>query len=152
MDLGKYLTHWVVVAWSPNATAHIVDYGRIEVASDELGVEQALLVAMREFRDLVTTGWHREGPRAALLTPASVWIDAGYMTPTVYAFCREAGSVFRPSFGRGADQQRHQWYNRPTQTGSVVRHIGEGFHLNNLRNERLFIVEVNAEPLEDLGP
>ena len=146
MDLGKYLTHWVVVAWSPNATGHIVDYGRIEVASDELGVEQALLVAMREFRDLVSQGWEREGSdRSPILKPMTAWIDAGYMTPTVYAFCRESGGVFRPSVGRGADQQRQQWYNRPTQTGSIVRHIGEGFHLNLLRAERLHLAEIDSD-------
>jgi hypothetical protein len=145
MDLGKYLTHWIVVAWCPNATGHIVDYGRFEVASDELGVEQALLVAMRELRDLVTTGWQQEGSNGPTMKPASVWIDAGYMTPTVYAFCREANSVFHPSVGRGADQQRQQWYNRPTQTGSIVRHIGEGFHMNYLRSERLHLAEVDSD-------
>ncbi len=45
---------------------------------------------------------------------------------------------------RGA-QQRHQWYNRPTQTGSVVRHIGEGYHLNWLRSETLRMVEIDAD-------
>ncbi len=33
MDLGKYLNHWIVVAWSPGPFGHVVDYGRIEVAN-----------------------------------------------------------------------------------------------------------------------
>ena len=57
IDLGKYLTHWIVVAWLAEATCHIVDYGRIEVASDDMGVEQATLVALREFRAMVSDGW-----------------------------------------------------------------------------------------------
>ena len=40
------------MAWLPEATSHIVDYGRLEVASDDLGVEQATLIALREFKAL----------------------------------------------------------------------------------------------------
>jgi hypothetical protein len=44
VDLGKFLSHWIAVAWSPNpATGHVLDYGRIEVASDSLGVEHVHL-------------------------------------------------------------------------------------------------------------
>jgi hypothetical protein len=67
------------------------------------------------------------------------------MTSVVYAFTREAGDKFKPAVGRGAAQQRHQWYNRPTQTGSVVRHIGEGYHINFLRSEKLRLVEIDAD-------
>ncbi|MCA9016784.1 MAG: phage terminase large subunit family protein, partial [Planctomycetaceae bacterium] len=37
IDLGKHLCHWIVVAWGLHAECHIVDYGRIEVASSDLG-------------------------------------------------------------------------------------------------------------------
>jgi hypothetical protein len=47
--------------------------------------------------------------------------------------------------GRGAAQQRPQWYNRPTKTGSLVKHIGEGYHLNLLRPEKLHLAEVDAD-------
>src|SRR5690606_2509539 len=97
VDLGKYLAHWIVVAWSPGACGHIVDYGRIEVASDEIGVEKATLLALREFRDLATGGWPSEGPGQAKQGPNVVWIDAGYMTSVVYAFCRENHQLFLPA-------------------------------------------------------
>jgi phage terminase large subunit GpA-like protein len=59
MDLGKYLTHWVVVAWREGAVGHIVDYGRLEVASPEIGVEQALL--QRHLHRWVASRWdHRD--------------------------------------------------------------------------------------------
>lgn len=144
VDLGKYLVHWIVVAWSGKARGHIVDYGRIEVASEDLGVEQALMIALREFRDLALEGWEVEG-KEDRRQPDMTWIDAGYMTNVVYAFSREAGDKFKPAIGRGAAQQRQQWYNRPTQTGSVVRHIGEGYHINHLRSEKLRLVEVDAD-------
>jgi hypothetical protein len=51
IDLGKYLCHWIAGAWTETgASGHIVDYGRAEVASDDLGVEQALMVTLRELR------------------------------------------------------------------------------------------------------
>ena len=127
----------------------MVDYGRIEVASPELGVEQALLVALREFRDTVKAGWagaerhpqHADG----LWRPESVWIDAGYMTEVVYQFCREAQHPFGPAVGRGASQQRTTPYSRPTQTGTTVKRIGEGYHIAHLRASRMHLVEVDAD-------
>jgi hypothetical protein len=60
---------------------------------------------MRQFNDICTAGWHRVGITETK-TPDAVFIDAGYMAPVVYAFCREAGRRFFPSVGRGAAQQR----------------------------------------------
>ena len=145
VDLGKYLAHWIVVAWSPGATGHIVDYGRLEVAGEDVGVEQALLIALREFRELVQEGWPVGAPDGDVMVPGQAWIDAGYMTSVVYAFCRQAGRPFRPTIGRGAAQQHRQWYNRPTRTGSLVKQIGDGFHINRLPAEKLDLVEVNAD-------
>ena len=67
------------------------------------------------------------------------------MTPVVYSFCRQAGERFLPAVGRGAAPQHRQWYNRPTQTGSIVKHIGEGFHLNRLPTEKLRLAEIDAD-------
>lgn len=145
MDRGKFLCHWVVVAWSKQAVGHIVDYGRLEVATDDLGVEQALLVAMREFKALVQEGWPKVGPDGDRVLPDQVWVDSGYMAPVVYAFCREAGERFRPAIGRGAAKQRKQWYNRPTRTGAIVKQIGENYHINRLPAEKLLLCEIDAD-------
>jgi phage terminase large subunit GpA-like protein len=154
VDLGKYLVHWVAVAWAGGATGHVIDYGRIEVASGDLGVEKALMVALRELRDMATTGWPQAtsmdaneplGDKSDIFVPDQVWIDAGYMTEVVYAFCRESRRPYYPCVGRGADQQRRQWYNRPTSTGSVVKHVGEGFHINWLATEKLHLVEIDTD-------
>jgi phage terminase large subunit GpA-like protein len=145
IDLGKYLSHWIVVAWSSRATGHVVDYGRIEVATSDLGVEPATLVALRNFRDMVTAGWPISEPEGKPRIPERVWIDAGYMTDVVYAFCRETGLPFMPAVGRGAAQQYPQRYNRPTSTGSIVKAVGQGFHISYLKPERLKLVEVDAD-------
>ena len=80
-----------------------------------------------------------------MVIPPQAWIDAGYLTPVVYEFCRQAGNRFVPCVGRGAGQQRQQWYNRPTQTGSTVKCIGKEFHINHLPTERMHLVEINAD-------
>jgi hypothetical protein len=77
MDLGKYLNHWILVAWSPGPLGHIVDYGRIEVASEDLGVEQATMVALRGFRDTVLQGWPKGNASGESMVPNFVWIDSG---------------------------------------------------------------------------
>jgi len=77
--------------------------------------------------------------------PDVVFIDAGYMTEVVYAFCREVGDRYRPAVGRGADQQSRQWQGRVSQTGSVVKHVGEGFSGFWLPVQQLHLLEVDAD-------
>ena len=52
---------------------------------------------------------------------------------------------FRPAIGRGAAQQHRQWYNRPTQAGSIVKAIGEAWHANWLPVEQLFLIEIDSD-------
>lgn len=146
IDLGKYLAHWVMVAWSEGATGHVVDYGRLEIASTDLGVEKAILFALREFQEQMKEGFPVHDSPGKRLPLQLIWIDAGYMTDVVYNFVKEhPGRCILPAVGRGAAQQRTQWYNRPTSTGSVVRHIGEGFHINLLASPPIFLAEVDAD-------
>jgi len=146
VDLGKYLFHWVVVAWTPQASGHIVDYGRLEVASESLGVERAVMVGLREMKDFMLAGWPAVVADGQRLQPARLCVDAGYMTDVVYTFCREAGERFRPAFGRGAGQQyRQQWAERTTQTGSTVKLVGEGCHVSWLPVQQLHIIEADAD-------
>jgi phage terminase large subunit GpA-like protein len=146
IDLGKYLAHWVIVAWSEGATGHVVDYGRLEIASTDLGVEKAILLALREFHEQMKEGFPVHDAPEQRLPLQLMWIDAGYMTDVVYNFVREhPGRWILPAVGRGAAQQRQQWYNRPTSTGSVVKHIGEGFHINLLEGSSTYLAEVDAD-------
>lgn len=145
VDLGKYLAHWVVVARFDNADSHVTDYGRLEIPSDDIGVEQAILVSRRQFRDQVLAGWPVENSSGDTNVPGQVWIDAGYMTDVVYRFCHESGRRFHPSFGRGVEQQRQSWTGKVTRTGSVIKVRGEGYHVAQLKDPRVQIVEVDAD-------
>lgn len=148
IDLGKRLCHWTLVAFRPGATPHVVDYSILEVPSDQLGVERALLAALRGFRDdAVTPGWPVEDSDARRL-PDQVWVDAAWQTDVVYGFMRETARIqqhakrFRPYIGRGASSTK---YVEPKSTSSTVRHLGDGYHIARLSKEKLLLVEVNAD-------
>ncbi len=146
IDCGKWLCHWVLVAWRGGAAGHIADYGVIEVASGQLGVEKALLAALNDFSSTIAAGWPMGGERRV---PDQVWIDAGYQIESVKAFCRGmligGKERFRPVLGRGATQQYGGLYHRPPRTGSMVRYIGEGYHIVKLARERIHLVEIDVD-------
>lgn len=87
IDVGKYLCHWVAVAWLPNATPHVIEYGRKEVATNDLGEERAILSALRSFRDEDAKGWPADdGTRK----PSLVCVDAGNWQDIILTFCAES--------------------------------------------------------------
>jgi phage terminase large subunit GpA-like protein len=142
-DLGKFLSYWIATAWLQDGSPHVVDYGRFEIASDHLGVERAIAVALREFRDFCLAGFGEEKR-----VPNQIWLDSNYQSNVVYRFIRETakphGNRFRPTRGLGAGQLRQQHYNRPKTTGASVLHIGEGFHFSFLPTSRVCLVELDS--------
>jgi len=146
VDIGKYLIHWIVVAWGEQATGQIVDYGRIETACDDLGLEPAVLQGLKQFRDLTINGWPMDQTdENELRTPDQVWIDSAYLPEVVHEFCRQTGSPFYPSIGRGATQPRRHGVPRGTAIGSTVREVGEGFNVCWLPAEQIHRMEVDAD-------
>lgn len=149
VDLGKYLCHYVAIAWQDEARGVVIDYDRFEVASDQLGTERALAIALREFRDRCEAGWAVTGGET--VKPDQVWIDAGYMADVVRAFCRECEAsghrkqIYRPIFGRGASQVQSYWYSQPKSTGAVVKKIGDGWHASWDGSNKIHHVEINSD-------
>lgn len=146
VDVQKRLLYWTVIATMPAGHRHIVDYGRLEVASDDHGVAVALPSALRELRDVCNTGWT---DTAGEIRPADeIWIDAGAWTDHIFAFIREGNTDsgrFRPCFGRGFGQQKRQWYNRPKKTGGVVKLVGDEYHFTYQPAHQVFHVEFNSD-------
>lgn len=152
VDVGKFLLHWVAIAWMADGTSYVVDYGRIDVPSVDLGVEQGALSALREFRDVALEGWVKQGSGGRMI-PNMVWVDSGYNPhDVVYKFClasREGKRWrFYPSKGYGAGQNRGRSYHspqrRPRRT-SVIKHVGLGYHVAVLENSRTYLAEVDAD-------
>lgn len=146
VDLGKWLAHWVAIAWSADGRSLIVDYDRFEIPSASLPLEQAILAALRTFRDeRVMPGWTAaDGHR---YVPDQTWIDAGYQPAAVYAFCRDKDTdqdLFRPTIGRGSNHRQLR-YSKPKSTTNQVKFVGLEYHVVWNEAEGLFVVEVNAD-------
>ena len=146
IDIGKWLCHWSAVAWRPGAGSVVVDYGLLPVASDQLGEERAVLTALREFRDVIETGWTIHGA-GETFTPEQVWVDSGYVSSVIYEFCRESGERFRPVKGFGATQKSNYktQYRRPQKSTQAIRFIGDNYHIVWLAKDRVFLVESNVD-------
>jgi hypothetical protein len=136
MDLGQYMCHWVAISWRAGATGHVVDYGRIEVASVDFGVERALAVAIQELRDHCEQGWGG-------VKPDAVWIDSGWQPDVVYAACLEGGNYWAAK-GFGAGQTRGAYW-RPRQTGSTILEIGQDYHVARLSSPPIDLIEFDAD-------
>lgn len=142
MDVGKYLIHWTCIGWQSNGSGHIVEYGRFDLASDQIGPERAILAGLKQFRETVETGWPQG---KAFMKPDLVMIDAGYMNEAVREFCTESGPRYLPSLGRGVGQQYRQTYAKQKTTGATVRWVGEECHASQQPGESAWTVEANAD-------
>jgi len=144
VDLGKWVSYWVLVAWFDNGGGVVVDYGTFEVPSKDQDVALALLAALRTFRDeTVERGWPMAGGEARV--PEQVWIDSGYKPEPVHAFVREAGNRYRACLGLGIGQHYQRRYTHPGKVGGNVRHLGQEYHVVWRPEDRAFVIEVNAD-------
>lgn len=88
LDVGKYYSHWVKIAWHGNAIGHVIDYGVMETpgmmaADNRQAVVNALVPAFLQWKDDV----------CAPMRPDFCLIDSGDYTDAVYAFVRQAGGT-----------------------------------------------------------
>ena len=148
VDLGLRVGHYFAVAWDATGGGRVVDYGQFEVPSQSIEAERAILIGLREFRDLCSAGWGMEA--GGTRVPDAVWIDSGYQGPMegvypVYAFCRESGDRYRPIKGMGYSSAVRRNYIAPKQRSNTVRYIGEGFHFVALRREGIHLVEIDSD-------
>jgi hypothetical protein len=140
IDLGQRLCHWAAPAWKPHATGHLVEYGRQEVPCDAMGIEEALLSALRDFRDeIVKIGWPSDrGP----IIPSLTLVDSGWNETAVYKFCAESEG-FLPSKGRGTRQISNQQKRRSTGAKIIAR--GDHFEIVELPESLRPVVEFDTD-------
>lgn len=143
IDLGKYNGHLVALAGLADRGLHVPDYQVFDVPSASLGVEHAIVSALNTVAEMIEAGWSMENGRPRV--PDRVLIDAGYQSPSVFAFVRSAGRRYLPAFGRGVSQTRRQFYNRPKKTGATVKFIGQEYHISWFPKDRSFAVETNVD-------
>lgn len=143
IDLRKRELHYVLIAWWGNATGRIMDYGVFGVQGDQLGAELGVLTALRDFRDSIEEGWMLGGSRRV---PNQVWIDAGWLTSTVYSFVSESNRErYRPLIGRGIGVYNSHKYTKPREVNQNVRFIGDEYHISFQPDSGLLLCEVNVD-------
>lgn len=142
VDTGKWLLHWFAIAWMENATPHIVDYGRMEVPSNDMAQEAAVRLALRRLRDeVLSKGW--QGAGGAPLIPEMTFIDSGDNDEAVYAFCAESGPTYFPIKGFGTTQRRMDRFIRKSRQACVM--IGDEYQVIQLPGKPRPLVEINVD-------
>jgi phage terminase large subunit GpA-like protein len=144
IDIGKYLCHWVAIAWLPHASPHVLEYGCLEVATNDLGEERAILATLRNFRDTVwKPGWPADsGQRVAEL----VMVDAGYLQDLILAFCEESPG-FQACKGFAVKTMGDRQVGQKTEAGWEVTWApsGAGYQLLRHSGRRATLLDVQAD-------
>jgi len=139
VDVGKYLLHWVSVAWLNPTTPHVVEYGVQEVPSDSMAEPKAIEIALLGLREELSAGWAvgSQTVRASLH-----FVDSRYQTDVVRKFCAASGEAYWPTMGFGATQKRIGDFKR--ETGAKVLGVGEDYSVIQEVDGWQYI-EVNAD-------
>ena len=87
IDLGKYMSHWVMIGWQGDCVGNVIDYGIAEVPgvgtkTDNQASEVALFNSLMQWRSELLNMGH---PIDMVL------IDSGDFTKTTYQFVKEVG-------------------------------------------------------------
>jgi phage terminase large subunit GpA-like protein len=145
IDVGKYYLHWTAVAWGRHATPHVIEYGRREVATAELGEEKAILTALRDFRDSVAVdGWPAD---EGIRVPSMVAVDVGYHQDVVLKFCEESAN-YQACKGFGVKQiGNNRRVGEKTESGWSVVWVptGAGYELVQHPAWRARMLQVKAD-------
>jgi phage terminase large subunit GpA-like protein len=148
VDIGKWQSWYLCLCFRANKRIHIPDYGVIEVHSDALAEEVAILQALREFRETVEEGWPVEGISGNRV-PDAVWIDAGHLPGVIHQFCRESGTFpggrWMACIGRGASQVQKMKYNAPARMTNTIRRIGDRWFISRVREYQSWLVTIDAD-------
>lgn len=104
IDVRKVALHWVVRAWRPDGTGHVIDYGVHEVIgtkfNSEEGVDAAITRAvLARIEETRQAEYHNHDGR--LLPVDLTLVDAGWQTDAIYSACLTAGAGVMPVMGFG---------------------------------------------------
>jgi phage terminase large subunit GpA-like protein len=148
VDVGKYLMHYVVIAWMADGTGYVIDYDLIEADADRLGTQRAAEVALLELRDLMGAGYPVAGSGDVMI-PSQIWIDSGWKDTQheIYAFCRrpECRGRYWPAKGYSYLQQTDRAYRQPTKKTTDVRMIGREYHAAKQKEHGVQLIHVNGD-------
>lgn len=145
-DVGASFLHWVVMAWRPSATPHIIDYWMERVESEVYGKDRAILLALRASRQKLEAGWPLASGGQVLAKPKVTLIDSRYKPAPVVEFCRESGGHYVPSMSYGATQDEAKGgYFGPSSPNQRHPWVGEDCHIVSDAKWGRAIMHANAD-------
>jgi hypothetical protein len=142
IDLGKYLCHWVVIAWWKGAGGCIIDYGRAEVAGtdramDNEASEPMIYRALLQWRDEILAKQYVDAAGSPRKVDAA-FVDSGTFTDAAYQFVRDVhGAPFYCSKGIG------KYRDKTTQTDKIKP--GNHFHAAYQEAQHLWLYEMDTD-------
>ncbi len=142
IDLGKYLCHWVVIAWWKGAGGCVIDYGRAEVAGtdramDNEASEPMIYRALLQWRDEILHKQYVDAAGSSRKVDA-VFIDSGTFTDAAYQFVRDVnGAPFYCSKGIG------KYRDKTTETDKIKP--GNHFHAAYQEAQHLWLYEMDTD-------
>lgn len=142
IDLGKYLCHWVVVAWWKGAGGVVIDYGRAEVAGtdksmDSVASEPQIYRALLAWRDMILAKQYTDAAGAHRKIDAT-FVDSGTFTDAAYEFVRSVGGApFYVSKGIG------NYRGKTTETDKIKP--GNHLHAAHQETQNLWLYELDVD-------
>jgi hypothetical protein len=142
IDLGKYLCHWVVIAWWKGAGGCVIDYGRAEVtgtdrAMDNEASEPMIYRALLNWRDELLGKRYVDAAGSDRKVDA-VFVDSGTFTDAAYQFVRDVhGAPFFVSKGVG------NYRDKTTETDRIKP--GNHFHAAYQEAQGLWLYELDTD-------
>jgi phage terminase large subunit GpA-like protein len=142
IDVGKYLCHWVAVAWWKGAGGTIIDYGRAEVAGtdstiDNEASEPYIYRALLNWRDEMLAKEYVDAAGSRRQIDA-VFIDSGAFTDATYQMIRDVhGAPFYVC--KGTPNYRDK--TKETDTIKPCNHL----HASYLETQRLWLYDLDTD-------
>lgn len=138
LDVGAHFLHYVVRSWSVDEqgrlTGHMLDMGKLDVFSADLGLQDAVIDALRRYRDEILMPGYFDADGSKYVAGWTL-IDAGWKERWVWSFvleCVQMGiETIIPIVGRGqSDPQKPGTYRHPESVDNKkVFWIGDECHL-----------------------
>ncbi len=130
IDVNKRVLHWAALAWLPDGTGIVIDYGRQGVKADAMGFDTAFRLALPTLHDKLGDGWTEKRVDRVL-------VDCRWQTDEVCAAVKALKDPkWRPYMGLGQGHWRRQSYRQPTKLGREVIWLGTQCYDRFVANQR----------------
>jgi hypothetical protein len=142
LDVGKYVCHYVITAWTKDAAGCVIDYGVAEVSnsaatSHDSSVEQNIYRTLLDFREWIIAQpfENSSGDRVEL---SECFVDSGAYTQAVYQFVKDAGG------GRFTAVKGMAPYRTPANPSDTMR-IGNEVYAAYQKSEHVWLHHINTD-------